>query len=679
MANVFTDFYESIFPKPADTDKYSLEDPSETRINQRQALGIILQAMAYIAPFKWRFAAKFTFTFISLLPVVIYPWPLAIITDHVIQGYGIGEGTAKYPDFMQPLVNLLIGLGPFEMLLVVSAAMVLMVISIGGFGTGGAENDNAVVGLAEGLDAATQAENASNDATSFAGGLFGYFEFHWMLRLSQALNHYYRAELFERIKALPMRYLDDQRIGDSIYRVMYDTPAITNACYYAINSLIMSLTNFFIPAAALMAIYSDAYIIIVIAICGPLILFFASLPFLGIIRRREQISRASGARTTSTIEEGMSNILAVQSLGGKKQEMERFDQVSQESFRRYREVQVANTWVRSILAVVGSSVGLVATYFVISSIIGGRLSVGQYGVILYYYAAMSSSLAAVGSIWLMLQGSAAVLRRVFFMMNLPAEEDKGTEVLGPITRGLKVSNATLVYPDGRKALDNISFEGKIGEVVAIVGPTGAGKTSLAYLIPRFHSVTNGSVSIDGHNVEHMKLESLRSQIAYVFQENHLFSDSIMTNIRYSAPDASEEEVVEAAKMAGAHSFISELPEGYRTPLVRDGSKLSVGQKQRISIARGLVRPARILILDEPTSAVDPETEKFLVESLKAASREKNQLVIIIAHRLSTIRHADKILFLDRGEIMESGNHEELMENKDGSYRRFVELQMARAT
>ena len=238
--------------------------------------------------------------------------------------------------------------------------------------------------------------------------------------------------------------------------------------------------------------------------------------------------------------------------------------------------------------------------------------------------------------------------------------------------GVEVQHAGLAYSDGRRALDDISFEAKIGQIVAFVGPTGSGKTSLAYLIPRYHLATEGDVLIDGTDVRELTIESLRDQVTYVFQETRLFSDSIADNIRYGAPDASQEEVERVAKIAGIRDFIQNLLEGYDTKLGTTTSKISVGQKRRMSIARGLLRDSKFLILDEPTSALDPETEKYLVSSLHAAA--KDRLVIIIAHRLSTIANADKILFLDEGRVLEQGTHTELMNRPGGQYRTFVNLQ-----
>jgi ABC-type multidrug transport system fused ATPase/permease subunit len=275
-------------------------------------------------------------------------------------------------------------------------------------------------------------------------------------------------------------------------------------------------------------------------------------------------------------------------------------------------------------------------------------------------------------VWIGLQPLIAQARRVFAMMDLRQEEDIGDDTLPAITRGVEFQDVGLVYPDGRRALEDVSLRASVGEVVAFAGPTGAGKTALAYLIPRYHMASEGRVLIDGHDVNRATIDSLRGQITYVFQETETLAASIGDNIRYGAPGAGIEDVERVAKAVGIHDFISALPGGYETQLGTTSSKLSVGQKQRIAIARGLIRDTPIMILDEPTSALDPETEADLVAALREAA--KSRLVIIIAHRLSTIAHADNIVFLADGHVHEQGSHEELMGIENGSYRRFVELQ-----
>jgi ABC-type multidrug transport system fused ATPase/permease subunit len=274
--------------------------------------------------------------------------------------------------------------------------------------------------------------------------------------------------------------------------------------------------------------------------------------------------------------------------------------------------------------------------------------------------------------WLNLQKPIAAARRVFALLDLEREKEVGDEILPTVTQGVAFQGVGFVYPDGRRALTDVTFEARVGNIVALVGPTGAGKTTLAYLIARYHMASEGHVLIDGHDANDISIDSLRSQITYVFQETETLAESIADNICYGKPDATMEEVERVSRVVGIHDFIVSLPEGYDTKLGTTSSKLSVGQKQRIAIARGLIRDTPILILDEPTSALDPETETYLISALQEVAR--NRLVIIIAHRLSTIAQADSIVFLEEGKVLEQGSHRELMEIESGHYRSFVELQ-----
>ena len=230
-------------------------------------------------------------------------------------------------------------------------------------------------------------------------------------------------------------------------------------------------------------------------------------------------------------------------------------------------------------------------------------------------------------------------------------------------------NVGLVYPDGRQALSGVSFEARMGQIVALVGPTGAGKTSLPYLVPAFLKPTSGRVLFDGVDTREIDPGAIRNQVSYVFQEHLLFSETILDNLRLGRPDATEAEVQRAARMAGAHDFVAALPDGYQTVLGGGGGTLSVGQKQRISIARGLLRDTPVLILDEPTAALDPDAESALVDALDGIRRDR--IVFLIAHRLTTVATADLVVFMHDGRIVESGSPAELMAEPDGAFRRFA--------
>lgn len=642
-------------------------------LGHREALSLLGRAFRYVAPFKGRFAVKIGLLLLSLLPLLVLPWPVKIVVDHVIRGVPVGAQPVPYPAWIHPFTDFLAGHTPLEILLWTVAAQLALVFLVGAVGTGGAERDQAEAYLAGGHDQATSTENAANAGFSMASGLLGLLDFRFTIRLTQALNHHYRSRLFERIQALPMSAFDDERIGDAVYRVMYDTPSITNAVYRIVLTPVASLIFVGIVVWILQSLFGDHPVIVYSALAILAIAFLATLPFAAALRRRSVRSRQAGATTTSSLEEGLSNILAVQSLGGEARERGRFDRDSWAAFSRHRSL-VAVAMVAFLCALVpGVLVGAWVFVYIADLVIAGAISVGDFGLLFTYFLMLTFACVEVGALWIRVQESAAGLHRVFFLMDLPGEVDPPDADPAPRLRErLVVEDVHYAYPDGTPALAGVSFQARVGEVVALVGPAGAGKTTLASLIPRFTEPQRGAVRFDGFDVAGATRASVRSQVAFVFQETVLFDATAEENLRVGRPDASETEVRRAAQIAGADAFLRGLPEGYRTPLGRSGSKLSVGQRQRLAIARALLRDAPILILDEPTSGLDPETEHALVAALREASRQR--VVIVIAHRLSTVRHADQILFLEAGRVVERGSHAALMERPGGSYRRFVELQ-----
>ncbi|UCE63782.1 MAG: ATP-binding cassette domain-containing protein, partial [Nitrospirota bacterium] len=278
-----------------------------------------------------------------------------------------------------------------------------------------------------------------------------------------------------------------------------------------------------------------------------------------------------------------------------------------------------------------------------------------------------------------IQNALAAAQRVFDVLDIENEQDKdiGKQSLPPISRSLEFRNVSFTYEGSEEqALRNISLTIRVGEVVALVGSSGSGKSTLVSLVPRFYRPTEGQIFIDGHDIRQVARASLRRQIGIVSQETVLFDDTVKNNIAYGRPEASDEEVVQAAKAAFAMEFIERLPLGLETLVGENGVKLSGGQRQRLAIARAILRDPPILILDEATSSLDSESERLVQGALSNLMKDRTTLVI--AHRLSTIQHADRIVVLDKGKIVEMGTHEELLQ-KSGQYTRLHQTQFAIST
>jgi ABC-type multidrug transport system fused ATPase/permease subunit len=630
----------------------------------------LLRALRFVAPLRGRVAVKVALLVASVLPLVWVPWPGKIVIDHVIEGVPVVP--AAYPVFVRPFAVWIEGRSPVEILAWTLAVQLALLLLIGALGAGARERDEADAYLASGYDTQTRTENEANAGFSLAGGLLGWVDFRFTMRLTQDLNHHLRARLFERIQGLPMAVFDDERIGDAVYRVMIDTPSVTSACWRILLTPIGAPALIAIAAAGLYLSFGDHPLLVAAALGAVPVALIATLPFAASLRRRHLASRDAGSLTTSTAEEGLAQVLAVQSLGAGSREGARFDRDSWHAFGAYRAV-IRSAMAAFLLGLLpGSALAGFAFLYTADLVITGSLSRGDFLVVFTYFAQAALAALALGTLWFELQGAAAGLARVFWLLDLPAESDPpGARDLPRIREGVRFEAVGHHYPDGTPSLDGVTCEARLGELVAVVGPAGAGKTTLAQLLPRYLEPTAGRVVVDGVDLANVTRSSLRAQVSYVFQETWLFDSSVEENLRLGASDASPQQLARALSLAQADGFVSRLPEGLATRIGRGGSRLSVGERQRLAIARALVRDTPILILDEPTSALDPETEQALVASLREAGR--GRLVVVIAHRLSTIRSADRILFLEAGRLVEQGSHDELATRPGGAYRHFIEV------
>jgi ABC-type multidrug transport system fused ATPase/permease subunit len=650
-----------------------MKKPIHARVTNRETLRLFYRALRYVSPFKFRFMVKVLLTIFSLLPLLLLPWPVKILIDHVIEQLPISERVASYPFFIRPLLEQLQDAPPTTILLWTVAVQAFLLVVIGAIGIADGERHQTDAALSGGQDTATNTENAANAGFSPASGLLGLFEFRWTLRLTQALNHHYRSQFFARLQSLPITAFDDERIGDVVYRVMYDTPAITDTCYVLLLTPLVASLGILLTVAVLSLSFGDHPFLLWSALAFLLIGLIGTYPFAVALRRSSERSREAGATTTSSVEESINNILAVQSLGGQPRERRRFEEDSWNAFIRYRRYLLVGIVAILVIAVPGLIIVTRAYFYVMNLVIEQQISLGDVALLFSYFVAVLIYAGHLSTVWMRVQGAAAGLHRVFSFMDLAVEEDPpGAQPLAPIRMGIQVENLHFAY-DGKPVLQGISFTMQLGQVTALVGPAGAGKTTLAFLIAGFATPHAGRIFIDGSDTTQVTRQSFRAQIAFLFQEQVLFDGTVEENIRLGNLLASEEDIYQAARLSGADEFIEKLPAGYQTDLGRAGSKLSVGQKQCLALARALVRHAPILILDEPTSAFDPEIERRLLTTLREVGQTR--LVLLITHRLSTAAAADQIVFLENGRIIEQGSPQDLLSRLDGAYRRYVELQL----
>jgi len=642
-----------------------------TDLTGLEALKMVGRSLLFIGRVKLFFFTKLFFALISVLPPLLVPWILKIIVDQVVLQQPIDIYSTNFPSILIPLLTPLDGLTPSEVMFAVTSFMLIMLVIFGLRAP--AAQQAETWGMPVGYDPATQSEQALSAGGSETSGLWGLIELSLTIKMTQRLANELRIQLMERLTRLEMTTLDDQRIGDSIYRVMYDSPLLPGICYrLTLEPLLLILgtaLNIYLMQSTYGGVLPE---LLKISLFLIFFILFITIPLTGLARRLNQTNRAAGASTTNTMEESIENISVVQSLGGSDKETERFSKASEESYRRHRHTALLDAFISLVnyTCVFGSIA--IAFVLITNKVIGDELTVGDYSALIGMFYMLSASAAGLGLYWVELQKNIAAVRRVFFFIDYTSEYGHDDNRMDRIQNEIKIRDVNFSYPDGRTALSDINLDLPIGQVTAIVGPTGAGKTSLAYLLPGYLRPSSGEIWFDDYKLSDRSVKDIREQVTYVFQEHMLLSDSIKENLLLACPDATDEEINDACKTAGADEFINKLPNGIHTKLGKAGNTISVGQKQRISIARGLLRNTPIIILDEPTAALDPKTENKLIARLKGAS--KGKLFVIIAHRLSTVKAADQIIFIENGKIEDVGSHDELMLKKNGRYRHFVNLQ-----
>ena len=553
---------------------------STERVTTGETLALVGRSLRFVWPYWPQILVKLILSFIGIAVILFLPWPLKFLIDYVIMGLPVGSSPTPIPPYVQPFVDLLYGMTPLEVVWVVVAMSLVGIVLIGSFGIG-FSRDTANGDLAQGLDTATSSENLANESSSRVSGLLGLFEYRYQLKTTHRFNHRLRSLVFHRLLASPMTRFSDESVGDAVYRVMYDTPAISKVCY---DILIVPICNLFLIAVVIWTMqhsFSAVPSLVMLAWLAAPMVMIASFLMTGAARRRSLASREAGADTTATVEEGMSNIVAVQSLGANDRQRDEFDRDSKKSFSRYRSYVWMNVLLIGLQASIACGLILYVFFDIAEAIIDGRMSPGDSGLLYTYFGQLLLSTLALGALWFKLQDNLVGMRRVFQMIDQQTDHERhGNETLETVREGLKIDHVSYAYPDGTLALNDVTLDARVGEMVALVGATGSGKTTMSYLIPAFIQPTEGRVLLDGIDTRTLAVDNLRDLVSFVFQEPAVFDDTVANNIRLGNPEASDAELESAAATAGALSFIRNLPEGFNTRLGRSGDTLSVGQKQR---------------------------------------------------------------------------------------------------
>jgi len=507
----------------------------------------------------------------------------------------------------------------------------------------------------------------------FLKNVFGYLQGNFMTYVEFAAMKDLRDQAYKHLHKLPMSYFKKERVGNLISRFTNDVTIIQSSISATFSNLIKE------PLTILV------FLIIAISISWRLTLFaFLILPFsMSIIawigfKLRKQTSKLQSklADITSVLQETISGVKVVKSFGMEEYENRRFMEETRSFFKlvlRIVFVRNASSPLTEFLSVI---VGAFIIYYGGLLVIDEKsLSASQFLGFLFAIFQLMPPIKELSSVNNRIQEASAAADRIFEILDTqPSIKDpENPLILEKFENNLEFKNVFFRYEDSEEwVLNDISFTANKGEIIAFVGPSGGGKSTLADLIPRFYDPTSGSILIDGIDIKNFSIKSLRAKMGIVTQETFLFNTTIKENIAYGLSDCPLEKIIAAAKTANAHDFIMEMPKGYDTIIGERGIKLSGGQRQRLTIARALLKNPEIMIFDEATSALDNESEILVQEAIERLM--KNRTTFVIAHRLSTIRNANKIIVIDRGKIVQVGKHEELILQEGQLYKKFYEMQ-----
>ena len=558
---------------------------------------------------------------------LLEPWPLKIVLDYVLS-------SKQMPDWLASLINSLLGQDKL-------AILNFAVIAIG--------------------------------AIAVAGAISSYTENFLTTSVGQRVMHDLRGMLYHHIQRLSLAYHDQKRTGDLISRVTSDIDAIQSLISSVLLGMIVNILTL-IGMIGVMFYLNWKFTLIALSI-APL-LFLVVYSFTRRIKQASRAVRKKEGALVSVLQEVLSSIRVVQAFTREDYEQQRFEQQSMESVEmalRARSLKAKLPPMVEIIVAIGTCL---VVWYGARLVISGQLSVGALVVFFLYLGKMYKPMRELSKMTDTISKAMVGFERIREVLetDMIVRNVRGARNAPRFKGQIEFDHVRFGYDKDLLILKDISLKIEPGQLAAVVGPTGAGKTTIISLIPRFYDPVSGYVKIDGSDVRSFKVKSLRQQISFVLQESLLFRAPVWQNIAYGKPEASREEIIRAAELANAHEFIEKMPEGYNTMIGERGVTLSGGQRQRIAIARAIIRDAPILILDEPSSGLDAASEQLVFDALNRLMEGKTS--IVIAHRLATIRRADVIFVINDGKVVESGTHQELI-SRGGLYAEFYEIQFRR--
>ena len=491
-----------------------------------------------------------------------------------------------------------------------------------------------------------------------------------MLTISRRVVYKMRQDVFEKLMTLPVGYFDIHQTGDIISRISYDIDTVNGSLSHDVVQLLTTVIT--VVGALSMMLSISPQLVLVFVVTVPLSIWLTKT----ITGKTRPLFRERSAKLGAMngfVEEMVTGQKTLKAYGREAYTIERFDKKNKEAVDAYYRAEYYGSVVGPCVNFVNNlSLSLISVFGALLYL-AGSMSIGNISSFVLYSRKFSGPINEAANIMSELQSALAAAERVFRLIDEepePADAPTATE-LTDVVGEVEMSHVRFGYLPEKTIIHDLSFHAKPGKLIAIVGPTGAGKTTLINLLMRFYYPQKGGIQVDAKNAEELTRDSIRKAYAMVLQDTWLFYGSIYENLAYGREDATREEVIAAAKAAHIHSFIKRLPQGYDTILTDEGTNISKGQKQLLTIARAMLLDAKMLILDEATSNVDTRTEQQIQKAMRRLMQDKT--CFVIAHRLSTIQNADLILVVNDGEVVEQGTHQELMK-KEGMYRKLYQSQ-----